>query len=143
MTSPQQNYWLDNLTHAPDTDNRTSRYRLLLHIDALALAPARRRPQMRRRHALIPAPHSSTAGNSDFLKRQPTEPGRIPYASLRDLNDLLCNKLSDGIGPVAQLQGSQAILVGRDKRSDILGCKGAILQKPVNGHNGAPVEETK
>jgi hypothetical protein len=68
--------------------------------------------------------HSSTAGNSDFLKRQPTEPSRIPYSGLRELNNLLCNNLGDGIGPVAQLQGSQAILVGCHERSDIFGCKG-------------------
>jgi hypothetical protein len=74
--------------------------------------------------ARIEGAHSSTAGNSDFLKRQPAEPRRIPYSGLRELNDLLCNNLGDGIGPVAQLQGSQAILVGRDERSDIFGCKG-------------------
>jgi hypothetical protein len=69
----------------------------------------------------IENPHSPIAGNSDFLKRQLTEPGWISYSDLRDLNDLLCNNLSDGIGPVDHLQGSQGTLVGRDERSDIFG----------------------
>ena len=39
-------------------------------------------------HGRIAGRHSSSAGHSEFLKRQPAQPGRIPYPGLRDLNDL-------------------------------------------------------
>src|SRR6516165_8813539 len=85
-------------------------------------------------HPVRETPSSSSASRASRAE------SHIP---VRDLNDLLCEYLSGRIRPVAQLQRSQAILVGRDERSDVLGCKGCILQKPVDGHGGAPSEKSR
>jgi len=67
---------------------------------------------------------------SDFRKRQTTKLGRIADSGLGYFNDLLGEDFGDGIGPVAEFERPQTILVGGSERSNVLGGKGRILQEP-------------
>jgi len=54
---------------------------------------------------------------SNFGKGQATNLTRIAHTGLRYFNDLLCKNFGDGIGPVAELESTQALFIGRSQRS--------------------------
>jgi hypothetical protein len=73
---------------------------------------------------------------SYLLERALTQLDRIADAGLRDLEDGFGDDFSERIGPVAQLQNAQAILIGGNDRLNVLGHECRLLQQAVNRHWG-------
>src|SRR5436190_18763968 len=147
QANPTQSYWWNNLTQGPVADNRTSCGCPGDAEKACATGTSSGRIPARRHLLQAPLQASFAAGSSNFRKRQTTELGRIADSGLRYFNDLLCKDFDllckdfgHGIGPVAELERSQTILIGGSERSNVLGGEGRILQEPVDGHDDCPMK---